>query len=95
MPLIVRDAAEMKPDSELIAVFQRRDGMRTEVTLANGQRLSVWNIAWGYDIGDEYAHVTTNCSPFVGKEPLDFFYTDEVTEVREVGTGGVLFIRNQ
>jgi len=70
---IVSDADEQKPDAELIALFQRQDGMRTEVVLGDGRRLSVWNIAWGYDMGDEYAHITTNCSPPVGHEPVDFF----------------------
>ena len=91
----MRDPDAQKPDVQLIALFRGRDGMPTAVLLADGRSLLVWNIAWGYDMGDEYAHITTNCSPFVGKEPMDFFYTDEVIEVRDVDTGALLFSRDQ
>jgi hypothetical protein len=41
----------------------------------------VRNIAWGYDIGDEFAHVTTNVSPAVEGASIDFFFTSEVRAV--------------
>src|SRR5262245_18554217 len=46
-------------DSELIALLRGRDGPPTDVPLRDGRRLRVFNIAWGYDDGDLWAHVTT------------------------------------
>ena len=43
--------------------------------------LTVWNIAWGYDIGDEYAHITTNISPAMKDASVDFFYTNDILEI--------------
>lgn len=79
-----------KPDAAMIALLHNRDGMPTTVTLRDGRELMVWNIAWGYDIGDDEAHITTNCSPSVADLPLDFFYTDEVVEIRAFESGAVL-----
>ena len=41
----------------------------------------VLNIAWGYDAGDSYAHITTNISPSVPGLETDFFFTAEVIAV--------------
>lgn len=68
-------------DERLIDVLRERDGRRTVVELYDGRRLTVINIAWGYDMGDEYAHVTTNCSPSIDGEPIELFLTDEVRRV--------------
>jgi len=51
------------------------------VVLAVGRRLDVRNVAWGYDMGDEYAHVTTNISPDVEEASIDVFFTNEVRAV--------------
>lgn len=45
------------------------------------------NIAWGYNLGDGYAHVTTNASPFVDDLPIDVFSTERVTQIRDAATG--------
>lgn len=55
--------------------------------------LTVFNIAWGYDLGDEYAHITTNASPFVAGQSIGFFFTDKVIEVRDASTGRILYSR--
>jgi hypothetical protein len=68
-------------DQALIGLFVERDGMASAVTLADGRRLVVHNIAWGYDAGDSYAHVTTNVSPEVPSTSIDFFCTIDVVEV--------------
>ena len=52
-------------DVDVISLLVQRDGKATLVTLKNGLGLTVHNIAWGYEIGDEYAHVTTNIDPEV------------------------------
>ena len=84
-----------KPDVGMIALFNDRDGMPTTVRLRDGRELTVWNIAWGYDMGDDRAHITTNCSPEVEDMPMDFFSTDEVAEIRAPETGAVLVHREQ
>ncbi len=68
-------------DTQLIELLRERDGRSTVVELHDGRGLTVINIAWGYDMGDTRAHVTTNCSPFVAGEPSDMFGTDEVQRV--------------
>lgn len=68
-------------DESLIALLNERNSLPTEVVLADGRRLHVRNIAWAYDMGDEFAHITTNCSPFVDRLPIDFFFTSEVEAV--------------
>ncbi len=69
-------------DSEVISLLREHDGVAVEVELANGRRCAVLNIAWGYDIGDGHAHITTNISPSVDGEPIDFFYTREIVSIR-------------
>jgi hypothetical protein len=78
-------------DDSLISILRARDGVLTEVLLSDGQRLRVMNIAWGYDDGDEWAHVTTNISPKIEEESIDFFFTSVVALVMDPATGSVLF----
>jgi hypothetical protein len=61
--------------------------MATRVDLIDGRMLAVWNVTWGYDMGDDRAHVTTNCSPFVDSEPIDVFGTAEVVSVFDPVSG--------
>ena len=68
-------------DTRLIELLRERDGRPTVVELHDGRRLTVINIAWGYNMGDTHAHVTTNGSPFVDGGPIDVFFTDEVQRV--------------
>jgi hypothetical protein len=62
-------------DKDLIDLLVKREGTRTAVVLRDTTRLSVLNIAWGYDDGDPHAHVTTNISPSVPEASVDFFST--------------------
>jgi hypothetical protein len=66
-------------DLAILDVLQGRDGRLTIVRLEDGRRLRTFNIAWGYDRGDRFSHVTTNISPDVEGEAIDFFFTNEVT----------------
>jgi hypothetical protein len=77
-------------DLAILAVLQGRDGLLTEVVLRSGAMHRCFNIAWGYDTGDEFSHVTTNISPDVPGEEIDFFFTSEVLALRDA-TGAVLF----
>lgn len=79
------------PDVSLIEVLRERDGVPTTVVLGDGQRLHVLNIAWGYDDGDEWAHVTTNVSPSSDSEDVDFFSTDTVVRVLDPADQAVLW----
>lgn len=78
-------------DDALLAMFQERDGSPLEVVLRNGKTFTVFNIAWGYDMGDEYSHVTSNVSPAVEGSAVDLFFTNDVDHVLDPATGVVLF----
>lgn len=78
-------------DGELLAELARRDQLETTVVLNDGRRLRVFDIAEGYDMGDEWAHVTTNASPGRPGAPLDFFFTSEVLELVDPSTGRRLY----
>jgi hypothetical protein len=78
-------------DASMIALLVARDGLETTVKLADSSVGRVLNISWGYDTGDEYAHVTTNCSPFSNDHPIDFFFTNEVEEIADGRNGDVLW----
>ena len=45
--------------------------------------MSVFDIASGYDDGDDHAHVTTNVSPSEPGAHIDFFFTCEVEGVAD------------
>lgn len=70
-------------DELVIDLLSSRDGQLTEVFLRDGRLYRVFNIAWGYDMGDEYAHVTSNISPSVEGEPVDLFRTSEIAIIRD------------
>ncbi|MBV8386719.1 MAG: hypothetical protein JO367_05130 [Actinobacteria bacterium] len=80
-------------DEALIKLFRDRDGVDSEVTLANGIRIIVRNIAWGYDDADEWAHVTTNISPEVAGYSVDTFSTKDVVLVSDRASGTALYTR--
>ncbi|MFF2149462.1 hypothetical protein [Kitasatospora sp. NPDC058190] len=77
-------------DTAIVDLLQERDGLSTEVVLRDGVRLVVLNSACGYDIGDEYAHVTTNVSPFVEDGEIGFFFTSDVAVIADPSTGEIL-----
>jgi hypothetical protein len=78
-------------DNILIEIFKNHNGHELKVQLRNGEIKSVWNIAWGYDIGDEYAHITSNISPEVIGSTIDFFYSHEITRIIEVESNRTIF----
>jgi len=77
-------------DIEVITLLSSRDGIATLVTLENGSNCTVHNIAWGYDVGDEYAHVTTNVSPTIEGASIDFFFTSDIRSIHDPSTGETL-----
>lgn len=77
-------------DLAILAVLQERDGRLTEVDLKDGRTCKVWNIACGYDARDSWAHITTNVSPSLLGQGIDFFFTHEVGIVRAPESTAVL-----
>ena len=68
-------------DKTMIDLLRKRDGVLTYVRMNNGTIYRVLNIAWGYDMGDPYAHVTTNISPSLPETTVDFFFTKDVHSI--------------
>jgi hypothetical protein len=88
----------VKPDTNAshdraLRILKQRNGKWSEVWLRDGRRVRVLNIAWGYDLGDPVAHVTTNISPLLAGAdlPVDFFRTDEVERIMDPENGAVWF----
>lgn len=73
----------MYMDQNIIEILKSRDGRLTTVHLADKRALNVWNIAWGYDIGNEFAHITTNISPEIKNTDIDYFYTNEILKIED------------
>ena len=79
-------------DRKIIEILKSRDSRWTLVRLRSGDELRVFNIAWGYDLGDEWAHVTTNISPEQDSEtPIEFFYTSDVEALIDEGSTRVIW----
>lgn len=58
-------------DSALINLLHSRHGTPGLVRLQDGQVLEVFDIAWGYDPGEDSALITTNCGPPRPGRPID------------------------
>ncbi|HEY5247750.1 MAG TPA: hypothetical protein VIJ15_04745 [Dermatophilaceae bacterium] len=82
-------------DADLIRLLVAHAGAETQVTLHSRRVLHVINIAWGYDTGDAYAHVTTNTSPAIEDRTVAFFYTSDVLKVTDPASGDMLYQRTQ
>ncbi len=91
----VRNAPCRRPET---THSSRCSGRETHALLRSfsneGARYIVYNIAWRYDEGDEWAHVTTNISPSVDGQPIDCFVTSAVVAVNDPTTGTVLYRRS-
>jgi len=77
--------------SLIVPLLWKRDGRPTQVELSGDRTLTVWNIAWGEDMGDDFEHVTTNFSPEVEGTTVDLFFTDEVLRVTDAKSGEILW----
>jgi hypothetical protein len=73
-------------------VLRARTGEPSDVTLTSGRVVRVYNVAWGYDLDDPVAHITTNNSPSpAGEQPWDFFFADAVVRIVDPENGAVWF----
>lgn len=59
--------------------------------LSGNRSLSVFNVAWGEDMGDDFEHLTSNISPAFDSAAVDLFFTDEVETVIDSETGTVVW----
>jgi hypothetical protein len=78
-------------DLKIVQVLRERDGRWTRIELMGGGSYRAVNIAWGYDIGDEWAHVTTNISPPRKGASISFFHTSDVLRLVDEESGSILF----
>ena len=75
-----------------LKILRRREPFATTVQLSGDRTITVFNVAWGRDMGEEYDHVTTNISPEPdGEHSIDFFHTSEIEVLIDPETGGRLF----
>jgi hypothetical protein len=65
-------------DKPIIDLLRGRDGAATLVRMKSGVTFKVFNIAWGYDMDDAYAHVTSNISPSLPSLAVDLFHTNDI-----------------
>lgn len=93
--LILNDAILMYlklcKDKEVLKVLRARDGVGTQITLWDGRKVSVWNIAEGYDIGEAYSNLTTNISPSIEGATIDLINTSKIAQVSDPLTQEVLY----
>ena len=78
-------------DGTLIEILKKRDGQETVAVLEDGKRFTLWNIAWGYDMGDEFAHITTNLSPPDYALDTHFFFTSELAALIDPETEAPIY----
>ncbi len=78
-------------DQHLIDLLCKREGLPTKITLNDHRVIEVWNIAWEYDSGDDFAHVSTNVSPRIEGTTFDFFFTAQILKISDAISGEVLF----
>ncbi len=81
-------------DAKIIQTLRERGGKWTTIELKSGESCRAFNIAWGYDFGDEWAHVTTNISPDQEGTSIDYFYTSDVLRLVDEESGSILFEAN-
>ncbi|MFF1828257.1 hypothetical protein [Paenarthrobacter sp. NPDC058233] len=77
-------------DADIINLLAARGGVATRVYLENGTVYTVFNIAWGYDMGEPFAHVTTNISPEVKGAPIDVFCTEDIVQIRDESSDAII-----
>jgi hypothetical protein len=85
------------PHQRALDILRHRCGEWSRVFLTDGRSCMVHNVAWGYDLGDDVAHMTTNVSPPDQEYDVafhyesDFFHADQIVKIEAVDTGALLF----
>ncbi|PXW80543.1 hypothetical protein BZA02_10532 [Ruegeria sp. P4] len=83
-------AVQKMRDTALINKLIERDGIPTVAVFDDGEELIILNIAWGYDLGDEFAHITANISAQIDGTSV-FFFTNELSALLDGETRAPLF----
>ena len=83
------------PHQRALDILVHRCGEWSRVYLQNGKVCVTHDVAWGYDLAEEVAHITTNISPpdneIVSAHGIDFFHANEITKIEDLETMAVLF----
>lgn len=82
---------EIEQGKTIVKILEKRCGTSSTVYLKDKQVLLVNDIAWGYDIGDDFAHITTNISPPQDGVEVDYFYVSEVEKIIDTESGKVIY----
>lgn len=82
---------EIRKDKILIETIRSQDGHELIIQLINGEIKTVWNIAWGYDNGDDFAHITTNISPAIKGASIDIFYSYDIARIIKVENNSTIY----
>ena len=75
-----------------------RCGQWSSVRLRDGRVCMTFNVAWGTDLGEDVAHITTNISsPGPGEDPpfpyeAAFFRADEIETIHDADTDALIFV---
>ncbi len=73
-------------------ILKQRSSEPSDVALASGRMVRVYNITWGYDMGDTVAHITTNISPKPNAEhTIDFFFANEIVRIVDPDNEAIWF----
>lgn len=80
--------------AKIVPILRERDGLPTTIELDDGRVLTVFNIAWGIDDGEDFEHLMTNISPEVDGASIDFFLTSEVRSVSAGESSELLWYRD-
>lgn len=84
-----------KIDEHIIQHLKRQDSRWTTIQLFGGEKIRIFNIAWGYDLGDEYAHITSNISPIQKSVNPHFFHTNEIVKIVDEESGRLVWKSKQ
>ena len=84
---------EIEQGKTIVKILENRCGQSTMVYLEDGQILNVNDIVYGYDLGEDFAHITTNISPPVDGIEIDFFYVNQVIKIEDSEVGKIIYAR--
>jgi len=82
---------DIEQGKTIVKILEKRCGTPTTIYLDDGQVILVNDIVWGYDMGDEFAHITTNISPPQDEVEIHFFYVNEVVKFEDTESGQLVY----
>ena len=81
-----------KPHERALDILRTRDNELSLVSLRCGRSILVRTIAWGYDLGEDVAHITSNVATDPSEElELTLFHANEIVEIVDPDNSAVLF----